>query len=119
MDYHPPRKDRKDGECIGVNKKNGDTCIGPLKLDWLARNAPWLFQPLVGEAFHEDHHEYPRRAHRPGYDMPYALVLQPLEKLGLIWDLQQPLPYDTFGGEATSKFPIHGDLHYKEGEKQD
>jgi stearoyl-CoA desaturase (delta-9 desaturase) len=103
VDYHPPIKNRKDGECIGINKESGDKGIGPLRLEWLAFYAPWMFEPLVGEAFHEDHHLYPRRAHRPGFDIPYTLILQPLAKLGVIWDLQQPLPEDDF----TSTYPIY------------
>mmetsp|Transcript_22858 Transcript_22858/g.32722 ORF Transcript_22858/g.32722 Transcript_22858/m.32722 type:complete len:317 (-) Transcript_22858:894-1844(-) len=106
VDYHPPIADRKPGQCIGVNKKSGDKGIGPLRLDWLAKNAPWMFEPLVGEAFHDDHHNFPRRAHRPGFDVPYDVVLRPLAKLGIIWDLQQPLPTDdfvTFNSKSTAK----------------
>lgn len=102
VEYHPPM-DRKKDECRTINKANGDKGIGPIRLEWLAHYAPWMFEPLVGEAFHEDHHLYPRRAHRPGYDMPYTLVLQPLAKLGVIWDLQQPLPEDDF----TASYPIY------------
>eukprot|EP00977_Amphora_coffeiformis_P030174 scaffold45178_cov237-Amphora_coffeaeformis.AAC.2 len=96
VEYHPPIDNRKPGQCVGVNRASGDKGIGPIRLEWLACYCPWMFQPLVGEAFHHDHHNYPRRANRPGYDMPYFLVLQPLEKLGVVWDLQQPL----------DKFPV-------------
>lgn len=44
---------------------------------------------LLGEWEHRDHHDYPRKAHRPGPDLPYWLVLFPLAKLGAIWDLQK------------------------------
>jgi hypothetical protein len=40
---------------------------------------------LVGESFHMDHHEYPRKAMRPGLDLPGRLILAPLFRLGLIW----------------------------------
>lgn len=94
VEYHPPKQEMKEGECLSIDKARGDKGIGPLRLEGLAKAAPWLFEPLVGEAFHDDHHDFPKRAHRPGYDMPYRLVLLPLAKLGLIWDLQQPLPTD-------------------------
>jgi stearoyl-CoA desaturase (Delta-9 desaturase) len=92
VEYHPaPEKPPKLGECLSVNKETGDKGIGPLRLEWLAVNAPFMFEPLVGEAYHEDHHEFPRRAQRPGLDAPYFFILRPLEALGIIWDLQQPL----------------------------
>lgn len=110
VDYHPPREDRKDGECIGINKKSGDKGIGPIRLEWLAVHVPWMFEPLVGEAYHDDHHQWPKRAHRPGYDIPFSAVLLPLARLGIIWDLQQPLPSDSFPGAApTNAFPIVDD----------
>mmetsp|Transcript_28277 Transcript_28277/g.42762 ORF Transcript_28277/g.42762 Transcript_28277/m.42762 type:complete len:363 (+) Transcript_28277:81-1169(+) len=42
---------------------------------------------LIGERIHSDHHDHPRKSHRPGPDLCYWLFLLPLEKLGLIWDL--------------------------------
>lgn len=107
VDYHPPPEDPVDGVCYGINKKNGDKGIGPIRLEWVAENAPWLFEPLVGEAYHDDHHEYPMRAHRPGYDIPYELVLKPLARLGVIWDLQQPLPTDPHAKLSDKKYPVH------------
>ena len=92
VDYHPDQKVPSDAaKCVSVNRESGDKGIGPVRLEWLAEHLPFLFEPLVGEAFHEDHHEFPRRAHRPGIDVPYLFILRPLEKLGIIWDLQQPL----------------------------
>jgi stearoyl-CoA desaturase (Delta-9 desaturase) len=92
VDYHPVQSKRTGPiVCTTVNKERGDKGIGPLRLDWLAKYAPFMFEPLVGEAFHEDHHDFPRRAQRPGIDVPYLFVLRPLERLGIIWDLQQPL----------------------------
>jgi stearoyl-CoA desaturase (Delta-9 desaturase) len=90
--YHPVQsKGNGPIECITVNKERGHKGIGPLSLVWLAKKAPFLFEPLVGEAYHEDHHDFPRRAHRPGIDVPYLFVLHPLAQLGIVWDLQQPL----------------------------
>lgn len=92
VEYHPaPEKPTKAGKCLSVDKETGDKGIGPLRLEWLAKNAPFMFEPLVGEAFHDDHHDFPRRAQRPGIDAPYYLILRPLAYLGIIWDLQQPL----------------------------
>lgn len=48
-----------------------------------------FFSELVGESYHDDHHSYPGKAHRPGLDLPYWLVLKPAEALGLIWKLKQ------------------------------
>jgi stearoyl-CoA desaturase (Delta-9 desaturase) len=94
VEYHPDQKleTGQDAKCISINKQSGDKGIGPIRLEWLAKIAPFMFEPLVGEAFHEDHHEFPRRAQRPGIDVPYLFVLRPLERLGIIWDLQEPLP---------------------------
>ena len=43
---------------------------------------------LVGESKHKDHHAHPRRARRPDWDLPYLLVLRPLELAGCIWNLK-------------------------------
>lgn len=43
---------------------------------------------VLGESEHRDHHEYPRRARRPGPDIPYRLVLAPMARLGAVWDLR-------------------------------
>ena len=123
VDYHPPPTSTVDAsqrQCYGINKASGDKGIGPIRLDYVAKIAPWLFEPLVGEAYHDDHHAYPKRTHRPGYDMPYTLILRPLHKMGIIWDLQQPLPTDNdfdsidVGGNTTTtkkkkSYPIVGD----------
>ena len=47
-----------------------------------------LLAQLVGESKHKDHHGHPRRAHRPDWDLPYLLVLRPLELAGCIWNLK-------------------------------
>ena len=44
---------------------------------------------ILGEGFHADHHNYAGRAKRPGLDLPYLLVLKPLNYFGIIWDLKQ------------------------------
>lgn len=53
-----------------------------------ARQYNQLSAWLLGEHNHRDHHTYPNKAHRPGPDLPYHLVLRPLERLGVIWDLK-------------------------------
>ena len=75
-----------------------------------AVDIPRFLSELVGESYHDDHHDHPkkvstnrfepfphslayraphacyaRQAHRPGLDLPYQLVLAPLVVLGLIW----------------------------------
>jgi len=47
-------------------------------------NARFLSE-LVGESYHDDHHDFPQKAQRPGLDLPYWLVINPLAALGLIW----------------------------------
>jgi len=37
-----------------------------------------------GEAFHGDHHMYPMKAQRPGYDLGWYFVLRPLMALGIV-----------------------------------
>jgi stearoyl-CoA desaturase (delta-9 desaturase) len=44
---------------------------------------------ILGEADHRDHHDYPGKARRPGPDLPYHLVLLPMAKLGVVWDLRK------------------------------
>ena len=39
---------------------------------------------IVGEYYHDDHHLHPRKAHRPGLDLPYYLMLCPLAAVGMI-----------------------------------
>lgn len=50
-----------------------------------ADNARFLSE-LVGESYHSDHHVFPRKAHRPGLDLPFWLIIRPLEATGLVWD---------------------------------
>ena len=49
----------------------------------------WCIPSLFGENAHSYHHRHPRLVQRSkGIDLPYWLVLYPLEKFGLIWNLQ-------------------------------
>jgi stearoyl-CoA desaturase (delta-9 desaturase) len=59
--------------------------LGKTNVHCLAING--LNGELVGEGHHENHHKFPKRAHRPGIDLPYWFFLLPLEKLRLVWDL--------------------------------
>jgi len=43
---------------------------------------------VLGEMDHKDHHIHPNKAHRPGIDLPYWLVLRPLRALGVLSDFQ-------------------------------
>jgi len=43
---------------------------------------------LVGESKYKDHHSHPGRARQPDWDLPYLLVLRPLERVGIIWNLK-------------------------------
>ncbi len=44
---------------------------------------------LLGESEHRDHHDHPGRARRPGPDLPFRLILQPMARLGAVWDLRR------------------------------
>ena len=44
---------------------------------------------ILGEIDHKDHHDHPAKAKRPGPDLPYRLVLRPLARLGVVWDLRK------------------------------
>jgi len=53
----------------------------------------WLFVPgLIGEEAHLHHHDYPRCAERPGWDLPGLLFIKPLQAAGLIWKVQGERP---------------------------
>jgi fatty-acid desaturase len=43
-----------------------------------------LLSSIAGEGDHDDHHQFPRRAHRPGFDLAYLTLLGPLESFNLI-----------------------------------
>lgn len=43
---------------------------------------------LLGEHEHRYHHIHPTKAKRPGPDLPYWLVIWPLKKMGVIWDVK-------------------------------
>jgi len=45
-----------------------------------------LLSEMVGESHHNDHHRFPQKALRPGFDLPWRMWLAPAEKLGLIWN---------------------------------
>jgi len=43
---------------------------------------------ILGENDHQDHHAHPRKAYRPGPDLPYQLILRPMAFLGAIHNLR-------------------------------
>ena len=53
-----------------------------------ALDNPRFLSELVGESYHEDHHSFPTKAHRPGLDLPFWLFIRPLAATGLIWRLR-------------------------------
>ncbi len=53
-----------------------------------AASTHWLAYAL-GEWQHRDHHLYPGKARRSGADLPYWLVLWPMQRLGVVWDLRE------------------------------
>ena len=50
-------------------------------------NARFLAR-IVGESQHESHHTHPRRAYRRDWDLPYWMMLWPLNLAGVIWNCQ-------------------------------
>ena len=71
---------------IAHPKENTNTNNTPEKCK--ATKVPIRLPIFIGESHHKDHHKYPRKAHRPGFDGPYYCMLAPLEMVGIIWDLQ-------------------------------
>jgi len=58
-----------------------------------SRNLAWLALPTFGEAWHNNHHAYPRSAmhgHRFWQLDPGAMVIRALERVGLAWDVVRP-----------------------------
>jgi stearoyl-CoA desaturase (delta-9 desaturase) len=60
-----------------------------------SRNVFWLALPSMGEAWHHNHHAFPRSAfhglRRREVD-PSGLVIAALERLGLVWDVVRIAP---------------------------
>jgi stearoyl-CoA desaturase (Delta-9 desaturase) len=55
-----------------------------------SRNLAWLALPTFGEAWHNNHHAFPRSAmhgHKPWQLDPGGIVIRTLERLGLAWDV--------------------------------
>jgi stearoyl-CoA desaturase (delta-9 desaturase) len=58
-----------------------------------SRNLAWLAIPTFGEAWHNNHHAFPRSAmhgHRIWQLDPGGIVIRALERLGLAWDVVRP-----------------------------
>ena len=58
-----------------------------------SRNLAWLAIPTFGEAWHNNHHAYPRSAmhgHRLWQLDPGGLLIRALERSGLAWDVVRP-----------------------------
>ena len=55
-----------------------------------SRNLAWLALPTFGEAWHNNHHAFPRSAmhgHKPWQLDPGGIMIRALERLGLAWDV--------------------------------
>jgi stearoyl-CoA desaturase (Delta-9 desaturase) len=58
-----------------------------------SRNLAWLAIPTFGEAWHNNHHAFPRSAmhgHRIWQLDPGGILIRALERLGLAWDVVRP-----------------------------
>jgi len=58
-----------------------------------SRNLAWLAIPTFGEAWHNNHHAFPRSAmhgHRIWQLDPGGILIRMLERLGLAWDVVRP-----------------------------
>ena len=49
----------------------------------------WVAQ-LTGEAAHDHHHDHSALARRPGVDLPFHLMVRPLQVAGLVWSVKLP-----------------------------
>jgi sn-1 stearoyl-lipid 9-desaturase len=90
------------GICVGVAMHwfVGYRCHSHGPQDWLvddgavqAHNVPWAAIPSMGESWHNHHHAFPASARHglyPGQIDPGYRFVQPLERLGLAWDVQMP-----------------------------
>jgi stearoyl-CoA desaturase (Delta-9 desaturase) len=60
-----------------------------------SRNVWWLALPSFGEAWHHNHHAFPRSAHHGlrRFELdPSSWVIWAMEKLGLVWDVVRITP---------------------------
>jgi stearoyl-CoA desaturase (delta-9 desaturase) len=59
-----------------------------------SRNLAWLALPTLGEAWHNNHHAFPRSAfHGMGRQIDVSgLIIRALERLGLAWDVVRVAP---------------------------
>lgn len=65
-EYHPPSHEEDKRTCKSVNMIR-------------------FLSEVVGESHHEDHHDHPARAKRPGLDLAYKAFIAPLCFAGLAW----------------------------------
>jgi stearoyl-CoA desaturase (delta-9 desaturase) len=67
VEFHPDRAGATRTQCAAINDDR-----------FLAK--------LVGESRHQDHHNNPRRARRPDWDLPGWATIAWMQPLGLVWD---------------------------------
>lgn len=77
----------------------------------LSRNVWWLSLPTFGQAWHNNHHAFPRSAitsHRAWQLDPSAWIIALMARVGLAWDLQTPWTQHR-QGECTDQEVIYGE----------
>jgi fatty-acid desaturase len=92
---HPPHLKTEGHPC--ASNDSADYIFPPSHVGAMTPNAlfaffshfTWVAQ-LTGESAHDHHHDHSSLARRPGVDLPYHLMLLPLEAWGLIWALKRP-----------------------------
>jgi stearoyl-CoA desaturase (delta-9 desaturase) len=73
-----------------------------------SRNVPWLALPSLGEAWHHNHHAFPRSAYHglKPWEIsmdPSALLIKLLRRLGLVWNVVEITPERQAAKEAAPR----------------
>jgi fatty-acid desaturase len=92
---HPYDARSADHPCASRDSTNyfipveHQTSMAPNLLFSAVNTCVWVGQ-LTGEAAHDHHHDHASLARRPGVDLPFHLMVRPLQALGLIWAVKLP-----------------------------
>ncbi|KAL7534508.1 hypothetical protein ACHAXR_005919 [Thalassiosira sp. AJA248-18] len=86
---HPPNT-HPGKDCQATNFRGKPT--GWYPAFWFLDALYPYFGSIVSEKNHEDHHVHFMLAKREKYDCMYHLVVWPLEKMGLVWDVKVAPP---------------------------
>jgi stearoyl-CoA desaturase (delta-9 desaturase) len=78
-----------------------------------SRNVPWLALPSLGEAWHHNHHAFPRSASHglrrwEHWLDPSALLIRVLRRLGVVWNVVEISPERQAAKEAPRPIPAPG-----------